>query len=199
MQRSTTIFSLLILFSALLLVRCAHPVSPTGGPRDVTPPVVEGYSPPNLTKRFREKSFRIEFNEYVTLKNQATEVFSSPPMRHEPDIRVRGKSITVKLIDSLVSDATYSINFGNAITDLTEGNILKGFSYVFSTGDIIDTLSLQGTLQSAFDRKPQKEVFIGLYMNNNDTIAFDSLPLKVAPYYITKTDEQGNFLFNHLQ
>jgi hypothetical protein len=182
-----------------LLSRCAKPVSPQGGPKDVTPPVVISCEPPNLTTNFKQTGFRLDFNEFVNLKNPVNEIFISPPLKKQLDTRLKGKSVIVKIEDSLAANTTYSVTFGSAIMDLTEGNVLKGFTYVFSTGRYVDTLSLQGNLQTAFDHKPQKEVFAELYINNNDTLPFDSLPVRVAPYYITKTDEQGNFMFRNLQ
>ncbi len=198
-QRQNILFFIFLIPVTLLFSRCANPVSPTGGPKDLNPPKVLACDPPNMSILFKGKSFRIDFNEFVTLKNSATEVFISPPQKNQPDSRLRGKSLVVQLEDSLAPNTTYSITFGNAITDLTEGNILKGFNYVFSTGEFVDSLSLQGNLVNAFDHIPQKNVFIELYIDNNDTIPFDSLPHRVAPYYITKTDEQGNFMFHNLQ
>ena len=199
MQRKTSLFYFFLITTALLLFRCANPVTPEGGPKDLKPPSVIACDPPNFAVNFKENNFRIDFNEFINLKNPATEVFISPPLKTPLDPRLRGKSLVMKFDDSLVSNITYSISFGNAITDFTEGNILKGFNYVFSTGAFVDTLSLQGTLVSAFDLKPQKDVFIELYLNNNDTLPLDSLPLHVPPYYLTKTDENGNFIFNNLQ
>ncbi len=199
MQPKTGLFFIFLIGTALLLSRCANPVSPDGGPKDLKPPSVLACYPPNLSVRFRENSFRIDFDEFINLKNPATEVFISPPLKTPLDPRLRGKSLLVKFDDTLVADITYSITFGNAIADFTESNVLKGFNYVFSTGDFVDTLSLQGTLVNAFDHKPQKDVFVELYINNNDTLPFDSLPLRVAPYYLTKTDDRGYFIFKNLQ
>ncbi|MEI6681249.1 MAG: Ig-like domain-containing protein [Bacteroidota bacterium] len=199
MQRIPILFCFFLVATTLLLHGCANIVSPTGGPKDVTPPRVLSCEPPFLSKYFKGNSCRIDFNEFITLKNPATEVYISPPLKTPLDTRLRGKSMIVKFENPLDSNTTYSITFGNAIADLTEGNILKGFNYVFSTGSYVDSLSLQGSLVNAFDLKPQKDIFVELYMNNNDTLPFDSLPLKVAPYYITKTDENGHFQFKNLQ
>ncbi len=198
-QRSTIFFYLFLFSSSWLLYSCAKPVSPDGGPKDDKPPVVIACDPPNMDTKFSGSSFRIDFNEFINLRNPVSEIFISPPLRKPLESRLRGKSLVVKFDDSLALNTTYSINFGASIADLTEGNLLKGFNYVFSTGDYVDTLSLHGNLKAAFDLKPQKDVFIELYLNNNDTIQFDSLPLRVAPYYITKTDDQGNFIFHNLQ
>ena len=199
MPRPTLLFCFFLIVATYLLSGCANPVTPTGGPKDISPPKIILCTPPVSTIRFAQNNFRIDFNEFITLKNPASEIYVSPPMKTPPDTRLRGKSLIVKFESRLDTNSTYSVTFGNSITDLTEGNILKGFNYVFSTGNYVDSLSLQGTLVSAFDHKPQKAVFVELYVNNNDTIPFDSLPLRVPPYYITKTDENGNFIFNNLQ
>ncbi len=199
MQRFNLLFFFFLISAILLLNGCANPVSPTGGPKDSTPPVIIACDPPNFAIRVSEKTFRIDFNEFISLKNPVTEIYISPPLKSQLDTKLKGKSLVIKTEDTLAANTTYSITFGNAITDLTEGNVLKGFNYVFSTGDFVDTLSLKGNLQTAFDHKPQKDVFVELYIDNNDTIPFDSLPFRVAPYYITKTDDQGNFTFHNLR
>lgn len=198
MNRKTIHYLLLLILTLPLLLRCANPVSPTGGPKDTKPPMVLNCEPANLSIRFSGSSIRIEFNEFLALKNPTSEIFISPPLTHPPDVKLRGKSLVMKIEDTLKPNTTYSISFGDAITDLTEGNILKGFTYVFSTGNYIDSLSLRGKVINAFNLQPEPDVFVTLYLNNNDTLPFDSLPLKVPPYYLTRTDEQGAFIFGNL-
>jgi hypothetical protein len=191
----------ILLFSAMvvLVISCANPVSPEGGPKDTTPPKVLNCDPPNQSVHFSGSGIRIEFNEFISLKNPTSEIFISPPLSKTPDTRLRGKSLLLKIEDTLKANTTYSISFGDAITDLTEGNVLKEFTYVFSTGDYIDSLSLKGKVINAFTQKPESNVYVTLYVNNNDTLPFDSLPLKVAPYYLTKTDDNGAFTLGNLQ
>ena len=183
----------------MALARCANPVSPEGGPRDVKQPAIVSCQPPNFTTGFNSPTIRIEFDEFISLKDAISEIFISPPLRERLDPRLRGKSLLLRITDSLQPNTTYSITFGNAISDITENNVVTGFSYVFSTGATIDSLSFRGNLINAFDLVPQKDVFIELYANNNDTLPLDSLPLKVPPYYVTKTDENGRFTFHHLK
>lgn len=199
MSPKNTNFFCLSLVAAFLLVACANPVTPAGGPKDVKKPSVTACEPPNHSVKFNTKNIRIEFDEFINLKNPLQEIFISPPLKQRLETKLRGKSLLVLLNDTLASNTTYSISFGNAISDLTENNILTGFTYVFSTGDFIDSLSLKGTLVNAFDLLPQKDVFIELYTNNNDSLPLDSLPLHVPPYYVTKSDENGNYLFNNLK
>ncbi|MEI7490146.1 MAG: Ig-like domain-containing protein [Bacteroidota bacterium] len=182
-----------------LLWDCANPVAPEGGPKDTKPPKAIKFDPPYHATNFHNNSIRIDFNEFIAVKNQAAEVTVSPPLKTLPDLRIRGKSLIIKLDDTLTANTTYSIDFGKAISDITENNNLLGFSYVFSTGPYIDSLSLQGKVFNSFDLSPQKDLFALLYLNVYDTIAFDSLPFKVKPYYVTKTNEKGEFLFHNLK
>lgn len=184
---------------ALLSYRCANPVTPQGGPKDEKPPRVLACDPPPFSLHFDRKSVRIDFDEFISLKNPATEIFVSPPLKNPPEARIKGKSIILDISDTLKPNTTYSVSFGLAVTDLTEGNVLKGYSYVFSTGDYIDSLSLAGMVRSAFDLTPQKDVHVGLYLKVPDSIPFDSLPMKKAPFYITRTDENGRFTLDNLR
>jgi len=189
------------LFLALspLTWRCANQVAPEGGPKDTKPPRVLKSDPPNYATNFKDNNIKIDFDEFVAIKNQASEVNFSPPLKHTPDIRIRGKSLLIKITDTLAANTTYSVNFGKSIADITENNVFTGFSYVFSTGPYVDSLSLRGTVVNAFDLSPQKDVFAMLYIDCYDTIRLDSLPLKVKPFYLAKTDEKGAFTFHNLK
>ncbi|MCK9203960.1 MAG: Ig-like domain-containing protein [Bacteroidales bacterium] len=193
------LFYCLSFISAFFLAQCANPVSPDGGPKDVKQPTVLACQPPNKSINFVTKNIQIDFDEFIALKNPLTEIFISPPLKQRLDPKIRGKSILIKINDTLSPGTTYSITFGNAISDITENNIIRDFNYVFSTGNYIDSLTLRGNVVNAFDKTPQKDVFAELYINNNDTLPLDSLPLKVPPYYVTKTDENGNFVFKNLK
>ena len=187
------IYSFFLLLSILTLIRCANPVTPTGGQKDIEPPKTVKCTPPNLSTYFRANEIKIEFDEFVQLKDPNNQVTISPPWLPNTDFKIRGKSIVIKLNDSLRANTTYAFNFGDAISDITENNISRNFIYVFSTGSFIDSLSLEGQVVDAFNLTPQKDVLAMLYMDNNDTIPFDSLPYKVKPYYLTRTNENGEF------
>ncbi len=199
MSLNNVYFFCLSLFAAFLLVTCASPVTPAGGPKDVKTPSVAVCEPDNHSVKFNTNAIRIEFDEFINLKNPLQEIFISPPLKQRLETKLRGKSLIVLIKDTLASNTTYSISFGNAISDITENNIFTGFTYVFSTGNFIDSLSLKGTLVDAFNLLPQKDIFVELYANNNDSLPLDSLPLYTPPYYVTKSDENGNYLFNNLK
>lgn len=183
---------------AILLFSCAQPGSIGGGPRDVEPAVVLKCIPPNYSANFSGDRFTIYFDEYIELDNIFQKALLSPPTDNLPDFKVKGKTLQVQFKEKLKENTTYSVYFGDAIVDITEKNPLLNFTYVFSTGDLVDSLSLYGTVINAFDLKPMENIFVMLYKDNNDTIPFDSLPLSVKPYYLSKTDVNGNFTFNGL-
>jgi len=186
------------LAACYLLASCANPVSPSGGPKDTEPPKFVKSEPPLFSRNFNAEKIKITFNEFIQLKDLNNQVIISPPMTIMPEFRLKGKSLVIDIKDELKGNTTYNIFFGGAIVDLTENNPLDNFQFIFSTGDVIDSLSVNGQLYNAFDLTPVKNVNIMLYTNSNDTIEFDSLPYFVRPYYMTKTDESGNFSLKNL-
>ncbi|MBN1337971.1 MAG: Ig-like domain-containing protein [Bacteroidales bacterium] len=190
---------LFAVFCSTLLHFCANPVSPAGGPKDVAPPVLTGSDPVPGSVNFSAKTLRLDFDEFIELKNIQEEVILSPPTGELPEIKLRGKSVIVEFNDDLLENTTYNIFFGDAITDITEGNPLTSFHFSFSTGPYIDSLMVEGTVHDAFTGEPVKGAFVMLYPPHNDTVPQDSLPLKVRPYYLSKSDDKGYFRINNVK
>ena len=181
-----------------MLCRCANVVSPSGGPKDMKAPVVLETSPANNSTNFKGRSIHLTFDEFVTLNNPAGNVLISPPMNKKPTYRTSGKTVIIRFEEPLRPNTTYSINFGDAIKDLHEGNAMSGYTFNFSTGDIIDSLSLKGKVISASTLKPGENFYVALYSNDNDTVTLDSLPYRVKPNYVTTTNKNGEFQFSGL-
>ena len=178
---------------ALLLViagfyACASTGNPDGGPYDETPPkFVRSLPAPNATNVQRKK-VSIEFDEFIKLENPSEKVIISPPQIISPEVKAVGKRVQVTFEDSLKQNATYTIDFGDAILDNNEGNPLGQFTYAFSTGSTIDTMEVSGTVLNAEDLEPIKGIQVGLHSNLNDT-AFTRLPFD----RISRTDSRGKF------
>lgn len=184
---------------ATILVQCANSITaPVGGPKDLDPPIVLETSPENGSANFKGDKFSIKFDEFITLQNVLQSALISPPMKEPPDFKVKGKTVMVKFNEELKPNTTYSVYFGDAITDITENNPISNYTYIFSTGDYVDSLNLYGKVTNAFDLLPVEGAFVMLYKDNNDTIPLDSLPYYVVPYYLSKTDVDGNFQFSGL-
>ena len=194
------------LVATMALYACAKQGFPTGGPKDETPPVVLGTTPPNGTTNFDAKEFLIMFDEYVQVRSADENILVSPPMKHKPEYGTKGRGILVKLKDTLRENTTYLFQFKEGIADFNEGNLLKSFEYVFSTGSSIDSMTLRGKVVDAFTGKPWKEtVTVVAYVKpTNDTAvtlmpSSDSVVAKEHPLYMTRCDKEGNFELNHLR
>lgn len=142
----------------LVLASCANIVTPTGGDKDVTPPAVVVSEPLNKTLNFTSSSIRISFSEFVKLSDFANQFIISPLMDNPPEIKEKGKTIVLSFKDKLQPQTTYTLYFGKSIIDITEGNALTNYQYVFSTGSTMDSLTIRGTLKNAFDLKPEAGV-----------------------------------------
>lgn len=172
----------------LILYACASTGTPDGGPYDETPPKFVRATPePNATGNTRKK-ISIEFDEFIKIENAAEKVIISPPQTEVPEVKASGKKVLVEFFDSLRSNTTYTIDFGDAIVDNNEGNPMGNFSYAFSTGETIDTMEVSGTVLNAQDLEPIKGIQVGLHKNLNDT-AFTKLPFD----RISRTDSRGHF------
>jgi hypothetical protein len=183
------------------MAKCANPVSPQGGPKDKVPPKILNIEPDNFTTRFNTNEIKIEFNEYIQLRNVYKQMLISPPLTVRPEIKIKKKSVIIKLKKDirLNENTTYTIFLGDAIVDLTESNPYKNFEYVFSTGDYVDSLSYAGIIKDAFTNKPVENVAIMLYASDIDTIPLDSMPILIRPNYVAQTDKEGKFQLNNLR
>ena len=190
---------LFILFTILLYVNCARTGRPDGGPKDEEAPLFVTADPPYETVNFKEKEVKIEFNEFIKLKNINKQFVVSPPMKNPPLITPQGsasKSIKIEILDTLQPNATYIFNFGNAVEDNNEGNKLENFKYVFSTGSYIDSLKTSGFVKDAKSTKKIKNINVLLY--RIDSSFNDSIIYKKKPNYITSTLDSTLFNFTNL-
>lgn len=174
--------------------QCASIQQPMGGPKDSIPPKILAEAPPNLTRNFNAEKIVIEFDEYIKLSNTQKEVSVSPDVEQPLNPRVKRKTIEITLPDSLEENTTYTINFGKAIGDFNEGNPVLNYSYVFSTGDIIDSLSIAGRVTNALTQLPEKEIAVILIPTRQDSI-FGKRKANI----FTITDTSGNFRLKNLR
>lgn len=180
---------------AVFMIQCANPVSPTGGPKDEIPPTIVSSEPENYSSNFSDREMSIQFNEFIQLKDLQAQLLISPPMEKKPEIKIKKRSVVITLDDDEVlgENTTYTIFLGNAIGDLTENNPYLNLEYVFSTGDFVDSLSLKGIVKNTFTGLPSENISVLLYIDENDTIPLDSMPLRIRPNYVAKTDKEGRF------
>ncbi|MFM2136464.1 MAG: hypothetical protein RL021_1864 [Bacteroidota bacterium] len=178
----------------LLATSCALQIAPQGGERDTRPPVLQRAIPPSGTTGFDAKEVVFEFDEYLQLKDVASKLVVSPPLRQNPVVKVRKNRLIMELEDTLHAATTYTFNFGDAIADLNEGNTYPELTYVVATGSVLDTLRMSGSVQKAEDLKPEKGMLVMLYPSGSE----DSIPYQERPLYFSKTDDLGNFTVQNI-
>ena len=186
----------IFLFTIVLIIiaGCANQVAPSGGPKDVTPPTVLDYEPDSASVLFTSNTITIKFDEYVILNDVFNQIVISPPLNETPEYKLKGKTLTISLKDTLKPSTTYTINFGQAIKDNTAGNVKENFTYVFSTGSFIDSLQVSGKVIDLLTAAPASKTYVVLYYEPTDTSFTTS-----KPYYFAKTDVTGNFLINNIK
>lgn len=168
---------------------CARMGNPDGGWYDETPPKVLGATPADKATDVKAQKVKISFDEFVKIDNPTENVIVSPPQLQAPEIKATGKSIEVKLLDSLKANTTYTIDFSDAISDNNEGNPLGNYTYSFSTGAEIDTMEVSGYVVAAENLEPVKGILVGLYANLADS-AFEKQPM----LRVSRTDSRGHFV-----
>ncbi len=190
-------------FASAFLTRCASVGKPTGGPTDSLPPKIVNLSPDNYSINMDTltKSIFIEFDEYIQLKDQQKNFFSSPAMKNAPKLSMKGRGVVITLSDTLKANTTYALNFGSTIVDNNESNALHSLRYVFSTGPTIDSMILSGYTEDSYKVDSVSGSLIMLFpvdsveMNKD----YDSTLFNSTPAVIAKAENNGIFLAQNLK
>ena len=189
------------LISIIIINGCAKRGSPTGGPKDSIPPVLVNANPKLNSTNFNEEEIRLTFDEWIKLDKVQDQLIISPPIDNNSyEIKPLSgvtKKVFIRFIDSLNSETTYTINFGNSIKDNNENNTLTFFNYTFSTGETLDSLYVKGLISDAFDREPNNYVSLQLY--RIDSILEDSIVFKNKPTYISNTLDSVSYKFQNVK
>lgn len=188
MKRIPFLF-LLLLAALAAVVGCANQGSgPDGGPYDETPPRIVSATNPEKVAGGKRTKFTLVFDELIKVDNANEKITVSPPQKEQPEIKVLGRRVTVEILDSLIPNTTYTVDFSDAITDNNEGNPLGQYTYIFSTGAVTDTMQISGHVLNAEDLEPMKGILVGLHTSDADT-AFTRTPFE----RVARTDGQGYF------
>ena len=171
-----------LLFLALALHQCARRGSPSGGPKDTEPPVWIRAEPENLSTNFKATKIRLYFDEYIKLQEVQNKLIISPPFKYPPEISPQGgasKYVEIVIKDTLRENTTYTLNFGESIVDNNENNPYPYLTYVFSTGEYLDSLSLLGVVKDAYNKTTDE--FISVMLYEIDSSYTDSVIRKNPP------------------
>ncbi len=182
-----------VLIISFFFTSCANIIPPSGGDRDSLPPVLVTALPKDSALNVSPKLITLTFDEFVSLQDVNSNLIVSPTLKENPIVDNKLKNLTIKFKDSLEANTTYSLNFGNAIKDVNEGNILKNFRFVFSTGSTIDNFSYRGKVLLAEKGSIDSTLIVILHNNTSDTAIY-----KNRPRYFTRINGKGVFEFNNL-
>ncbi|MFT4643835.1 MAG: hypothetical protein ACI8ZX_000231, partial [Planctomycetota bacterium] len=185
------IMSLLLL--SILLFSCAEIVAPSGGEKDTQPPKVKKSSPENYTTNFNSNKIEIKFDEFIKLNSGGGNILISPSLENKPKFELIGKKVIIIFKEKLLKETTYIINFGSSIKDNNEGNILKDYKFIFSTGSFIDSLKIEGKVLNAFNKEAVDNVLVALYKKDEDSVLYKK------PLYFTKTNKEGQYSLENLK
>lgn len=194
MLNRVTFFSFLV----ALFMGCANiGTAPKGGPKDEKPPVLDiDESTQNFQTNFKKQDITLVFDEYVDIKDIFKQVIISPPLQKRWQLNKKLKTVTFEFDEDevLKENATYTVNFGEAVRDFTEGNAVPDLRFVFSTGDFIDSMEVSGSIVDALTGEPAEDVLIMLYDNTADTVVRTE-----RPFYFAKTDKAGNYTIQNVK
>ena len=177
----------------LFVLSCARQTSPTGGPKDTIPPILLKANPTNEQTNYTHRTLELTFDETVILNNPKEQIIITPDVGKEFDAEVKKNKVIVRFKNDLNDNTTYSVNFREAVQDITEKNPAQRLKLAFSTGDYIDSLSIEGKVYDLLRSKEIKDATVALYENDTFNI------FKNKPSYLSKTDIKGNFQIENLK
>ena len=172
---------------------CANIGNPSGGPIDKTPPIFMRSNPTPNAVNVKDRKIEIFFDEIVTLKDPSTKIIVSPAQTEMPRMSALGRKVTVELVDSLLPNTTYTIDFSNSIQDNNEGNAIDNFAFAFSTGSVIDSMRMSGYVLDSRTLEPMQSVVVGLQSNLADS-AFHKEKLQ----RVALTNDRGQFTIRNV-
>ena len=150
----------IIISFVLLIVSCANPVAPTGGPKDKEPPVII-----NTIIDSTLNNITLYYNENIRFRNKITLI----PQKRQDKVNVQqnNKSITISL-----QDYTEHIIIGESIKDLNENNI-GNYPILHLNKDtqiLIKQIKHPTFIKTEIIAQTLKDSFIYNHQVNNDTV-----------------------------
>lgn len=186
-------FLLYIVFQ-ITIYSCATVGTPTGGPKDTIPPQLVKITPGQGTLNFRDNIVRLEFNEPVQIKDLQNQLIITPGNAGKYTTKLNKTSIEFLFEQAFDSNTTYTFNFRKGILDLNESNPPEDLQLAFSTGNYLDSLSLNGKVTELLTGKPVADALVALYRAKDTLDNFNS-----RPYYLAKTTKEGIYQFKNVK
>jgi uncharacterized protein (DUF2141 family) len=188
------VFPIILLYLILYLFSCANQGSPSGGPRDTIPPTLISSLPTNKSLNYQERVFQFEFDERINADQLKTKLNITPLTENKFTVYIKKNILNIKFENPFEDSTTFTFNFADAVGDITEKNPVVNFTYAFSTGPIIDSIFVKGTVKDLYNNELQKEILIALYSIEDTLNLFTG-----KPRYFTKTDKEGNYQIENIK
>lgn len=193
-MKDLLIATLTILIIDLLFSGCANPVSPTGGPKDSIPPCLINSHPLTGSTNFKEQEITLDFSEYINADKLTQNLVITPRTDIKYKHLIKKNQLSIKFETSFADSTTFSLNFFDGVTDITERNPAINLVLAFSTGNFIDSMSISGTVKDLLTQEPKGKFLVGLYPLS-DTLDFFS----DSPLYFTTSNDSGTFDINYIK
>lgn len=189
--------TLFLVISTLFIIGfgCARQTAPTGGPKDTIPPVlIKSYTIPKPGQtNYKGNTIELSFTENIILNNPKEQLIIIPDIGKDYEIAAKKRKVIITLKQPLKDSTTYSINFRDAVQDITEKNPAVNLKLAFSTGNYIDSLGVYGLVYELLKNKETKDATIALYQSDTFNI------FKHKPIYLTKSNDKGNYQIENLK
>lgn len=178
------------------LASCAVPQTPSGGPPDDTPPIVEEATPETGTTNFTGDAVELQFTRYLNQNTLAQALSISPPMDGRPEISWSGRRVRIEFPDELQPNTTYILTLDTNLSTFRNVNLPEPLVLAFATGDRINRGALSGRVEDTRTNAPAEAVDVFAYPAP-EGVPPDTLPER--PVYRTQTSAEGTFSFSFMQ
>ncbi|GHA64651.1 Ig-like domain-containing protein [Pontibacter akesuensis] len=176
------------------IAACATQSPPEGGPKDEKPPKLVSSNPKDQQLNVDTRTIRLMFDEEVQPASLNKELLITPNINNPYKVITKRNELTLEFEKPLEDSTTYTLNFRNGITDITEKNKAQGLRLSFSTGAFIDSSRVSGQVVDLLLQTPVKDAVVALY-RTEDTLTIR----KNRPYYLTTTDAQGSYSLQNVK
>ena len=188
------ILPIFLIAISIYIYSCANQGTPTGGPMDTIPPQLIESIPPHKTINYKGKEFKLTFDERITADKLKAQLLITPHIENKYNIKLKKNQLTLTFEDDFHDSTTYTINFADGVTDVTEKSPAVNLRLAFSTGHYIDSIYVNGKITNLYNNEDQEGFLVALYQLTDSTNL-----LKDKPRYFAKTNERGQFLIENIK
>jgi len=157
--------------ASVFLLQCANPVTPTGGEKDIRAPKIILTNPADKSTRTKPRTVLFKFDENIQTNNIKEQLIVSPAPVIKPKVSAGKNYVIIEFADNALSEnTTYSVQLNEVVKDLNEGNTGVYPPLLFSTGEVVDTLTITGNCLFIDEPKTSKLKIQGLDTNTKRTV-----------------------------